>query len=46
MHMKKKEGKMQKNKELNRTVSKINERIEELESKIKGTLYIYIYVEN
>ena len=33
---------MQKNKELNRTVSKINERIEELESKIKGTLYIYM----
>ena len=40
--MKKKEGEMQKNKELNRTVSKINERIEELESKIKGTLYIYM----
>ena len=33
---------MQKNKELNRTVPKINERIEELESKIKGTLYIYM----
>ena len=32
--MKKKEVKMKKNEELNRTVSKINERLEELENKI------------
>ena len=32
--MKKKEEKMKKNEELNRTVSKMNERLEELENKI------------
>ena len=33
-YMKKKEGKMKKNEELNRTVSNMNERLEELENKI------------
>ena len=36
MYMNKREGKMKKKKELNGTVSKMKERIEELENKIDG----------